>query len=156
MPRRMRVCPIDIMRPDFKPPLAPCKRFAAKRGPGARAPEAVTTTTVARNAGKLVESSTDLPTPHCTILKTVLLTRVLLTCRPTDESADTLDELPTTTGLAQAPDFWKKCLAYASTVGWMRVEPQQRNAHPREDQNGSMNLPTFSRGESQCPSETSC
>jgi hypothetical protein len=23
----------------------------------------------------------------------------------------------------------------------MRVEPQQRNAHPREDQSGSMNLP---------------
>jgi hypothetical protein len=71
------------MKPDFKPPLAPCKRFAAKRGPGARAPEAVTTTTVARNAGKLGESSTDLPTPHCTILKTVLLTRVLLSCRLT-------------------------------------------------------------------------
>jgi len=34
-------------------------------------------------------------------------------------------------------------------MGWMRVEPQQRNAHPTEDQGGSMNLPTFSRGESQ-------
>jgi hypothetical protein len=33
-------------------------------------------------------------------------------------------------------------LAYASTMGWMRVEPQQRNAHPREEQSGSMNLPT--------------
>ena len=33
-------------------------------------------------------------------------------------------------------------LAYASTLGWMRVEPQQRNAHPREEQSGSMNLPT--------------
>jgi hypothetical protein len=33
-------------------------------------------------------------------------------------------------------------LAYASTLGWMQVEPQQRNAHPREDQSGSMNLPT--------------
>jgi len=34
-------------------------------------------------------------------------------------------------------------LAYASTLGWIRVEPQQRNAHPREeDQSGSMNLPT--------------
>jgi hypothetical protein len=33
-------------------------------------------------------------------------------------------------------------LAYASTLGWMRVEPQQRNAHPTEDQSGSMNLPT--------------
>jgi len=33
-------------------------------------------------------------------------------------------------------------LAYASTMGWMRVEPQQRNAHPREDHCGSMNLPT--------------
>jgi hypothetical protein len=33
-------------------------------------------------------------------------------------------------------------LAYASTLGWMRVEPQQRNAHPREDRGGSMNLPT--------------
>ncbi|MGB9023786.1 MAG: hypothetical protein WCC94_10185, partial [Candidatus Bathyarchaeia archaeon] len=33
--------------------------------------------------------------------------------------------------------------AYASTLGWMRVEPQQRNAHPsEEDQSGSMNLPT--------------
>lgn len=25
----------------------------------------------------------------------------------------------------------------------MRVEPQQRNAHPTEDRGGSMNLPTF-------------
>ena len=34
-------------------------------------------------------------------------------------------------------------LAYASTLGWMRVEPQQRNAHPsEEDRSGSMNLPT--------------
>ena len=33
-------------------------------------------------------------------------------------------------------------LAYASTLGWMQVEPQQRNAHPTEDHNGSMNLPT--------------
>ena len=34
-------------------------------------------------------------------------------------------------------------LAYASTMGWMRVEPQQRNAHPsEEDRSGSMNLPT--------------
>jgi hypothetical protein len=33
-------------------------------------------------------------------------------------------------------------LAYASTMGSMRVEPQQRNAHPTEDQSGSMNLPT--------------
>jgi len=34
-------------------------------------------------------------------------------------------------------------LAYASTLGWMRVEPQQRDAHPsEEDQGGSMNLPT--------------
>jgi hypothetical protein len=34
-------------------------------------------------------------------------------------------------------------LAYASTLGWMQVEPQQRNAHPsEEDQSGSMNLPT--------------
>jgi hypothetical protein len=41
-------------------------------------------------------------------------------------------------------------LAYASTMGWMQVEPQQRNAHPsEEDRSGSMNLPTFSRGESQ-------
>ena len=29
------------------------------------------------------------------------------------------------------------------------MEPQQRDAHPREDQGGSMNLPTSSRGESQ-------
>jgi len=27
-------------------------------------------------------------------------------------------------------------------VGWMRVEPQQRNAHPTEEQSGSMNVPT--------------
>ena len=41
-------------------------------------------------------------------------------------------------------------LAYASTLGWMRVEPQQRNAHPsEEDQSGSMNPRDFSRGESQ-------
>ena len=33
-------------------------------------------------------------------------------------------------------------LAYASTLGWMRVEPQQRDAHPTEEQSGSMNLPT--------------
>src|SRR3990170_8764376 len=33
-------------------------------------------------------------------------------------------------------------LAYASTLGWMRVEPQQRDAHPTKDHNGSMNLPT--------------
>jgi nitrite reductase/ring-hydroxylating ferredoxin subunit len=34
-------------------------------------------------------------------------------------------------------------LAYASTMGWMRVEPQQRDAHPsEEDRGGSMNLPT--------------
>ena len=33
-------------------------------------------------------------------------------------------------------------LAYASTLGWMQVEPKQRNAHPTEDHNGSMNLPT--------------
>jgi len=33
-------------------------------------------------------------------------------------------------------------LAYASTLGWMRVEPQQRNAHPTQDHCGSMNLPT--------------
>ena len=33
-------------------------------------------------------------------------------------------------------------LACASTMGWMRVEPQQQNAHPREDHGGSMNLPT--------------
>ena len=33
-------------------------------------------------------------------------------------------------------------LAYASTMGWMRVEPQQRDAHPTEDRSGSMNLPT--------------
>jgi hypothetical protein len=33
-------------------------------------------------------------------------------------------------------------LAYASTLGWMQVEPQQRNAHPTKDHNGSMNLPT--------------
>ena len=33
-------------------------------------------------------------------------------------------------------------LAYASTLGWMRVEPQQRDAHPTEDHNGSTNLPT--------------
>jgi hypothetical protein len=34
-------------------------------------------------------------------------------------------------------------LAYASTLGWMQVEPQQRNAHPsEEEQSGSMNLPT--------------
>ena len=31
---------------------------------------------------------------------------------------------------------------YASTMGWMRVELQQRDAHPTEDHNGSMNLPT--------------
>jgi len=35
-------------------------------------------------------------------------------------------------------------LANASTMGWMRVEPQQRNAHPREDRSGSINLPTSS------------
>ena len=40
-------------------------------------------------------------------------------------------------------------LAYASTLGWMRVEPQQRDAHPREDQGGSMNPRDFSRGENQ-------
>jgi len=40
-------------------------------------------------------------------------------------------------------------LAYASTLGWMRVEPQQRNAHPTEDQSGSMNPRDFSRGENQ-------
>ena len=40
-------------------------------------------------------------------------------------------------------------LAYASMMGWMRVEPQQRNAHPTRDQNGSMNPRDFSRGESQ-------
>jgi hypothetical protein len=35
-------------------------------------------------------------------------------------------------------------LAYASTMGWMRVEPQQRNAHPREeDRGGSMNPRDF-------------
>ena len=33
-------------------------------------------------------------------------------------------------------------LAYASTMGWMQVEPQQRNAHPTKEQSGSMNLPT--------------
>ena len=34
-------------------------------------------------------------------------------------------------------------LAYASTLRWMQVEPQQRNAHPsEEDRSGSMNLPT--------------
>jgi hypothetical protein len=33
-------------------------------------------------------------------------------------------------------------LVYASTLGWMRVEPQQRDAHPTEDRGGSMNLPT--------------
>ena len=27
-------------------------------------------------------------------------------------------------------------------MGWMQVEPQQRNAHPTKDQSGSMNLPT--------------
>jgi hypothetical protein len=27
-------------------------------------------------------------------------------------------------------------------MGSMRLEPQQRNAHPTEDQGGSMNLPT--------------
>jgi len=36
-------------------------------------------------------------------------------------------------------------LAYASTLGWMRVEPQQRNAHPsEEEQSGSMNPRDFS------------
>jgi len=40
--------------------------------------------------------------------------------------------------------------------GWMRVEPQQRNAHAREDQSGSMNLPTFGRGESQTSSLLVC
>ena len=33
-------------------------------------------------------------------------------------------------------------LAYASTMGWMQVEPQLRNAHPTEEQGGSMDLPT--------------
>jgi hypothetical protein len=33
-------------------------------------------------------------------------------------------------------------LAHASTLEWMRVEPQQRDAHPTEDHNESMNLPT--------------
>ena len=59
------MCPTEIMRPDFAPPLVPCRRFAAKSGPGARAPEAVTTTTVARNAGKLGESCTFSPAPPC-------------------------------------------------------------------------------------------
>ena len=40
-------------------------------------------------------------------------------------------------------------LAYASTMGRMQVEPQQRNAHPTEDQSGSMNPRDFSRGENQ-------
>jgi len=35
------------------------------------------------------------------------------------------------------------------TLGWMRVEPQQRNAHPTEDHCGNMNPRDFSRGESQ-------
>jgi len=46
-------------------------------------------------------------------------------------------------------------LAYASTLGWMRVEPQQRNAHPsEEEQSGSMNPRDFSQGENQ--EEASC
>jgi hypothetical protein len=43
-------------------------------------------------------------------------------------------------------------LAYASTLGWMRVEPQQRDAHPTKDQSGSMNPHDFSRGENQSKS----
>jgi hypothetical protein len=35
-------------------------------------------------------------------------------------------------------------------MGWMRVEPQQRDAHPsEEEQSGSMNPRDFSRGENQ-------
>jgi hypothetical protein len=35
-------------------------------------------------------------------------------------------------------------------MGWMRVEPQQRDVHPsEEDQSGSMNPRDFSRGENQ-------
>ena len=41
-------------------------------------------------------------------------------------------------------------LAYAFTVGWMRVETQQRDAHPTEDHHGgSMNPRDFTRAESQ-------
>ena len=41
-------------------------------------------------------------------------------------------------------------LAYASTLGWMRVEPQQRNAHPTEDQRWKHESPDFqSRRESR-------
>ena len=40
-------------------------------------------------------------------------------------------------------------LAFASTLEWMQVEQQQRNAHPTKDQCESMNLRDFSRGESQ-------
>jgi len=46
------------MKPDLAPPLVPCNRLAAKSGPGIRAPEAVTITTVAKNVGKLEENCT--------------------------------------------------------------------------------------------------
>ena len=43
------VCPIEKANPPLAPDLVPCAIFAKNVGPGASAPEAVTTTTVAMN-----------------------------------------------------------------------------------------------------------
>jgi len=42
-----KVCPIEKARPPLAPDRVPWETVAKKRGPGAKAPEAVTSTTVA-------------------------------------------------------------------------------------------------------------
>jgi hypothetical protein len=69
-------------------------------------------------------------------------------CMPFERMVCGREALPESLKIEGQPDTAShQCkrygLAYASTMGWMPVEPQQRNAHPsEEDRSGSMNLPT--------------
>jgi hypothetical protein len=58
------IWPTEITKPDLAPPFAPCSKQAANRGPGMRAPEAVTTTTVAANVRRLGENCTKPSAPE--------------------------------------------------------------------------------------------
>ena len=51
------VCPIAHENPAHAPSLEPCIRIAKDNGPGARAPDAVTITTVTTKSGKFMQKN---------------------------------------------------------------------------------------------------
>src|SRR3989304_3953200 len=55
------MCPIAHEKPERAPPLLPCIRVAKNNGPGASAPDAVTTTTVATKSTRFIQFRSLMP-----------------------------------------------------------------------------------------------